>query len=145
MEFAQKLKISQCLAFGVLFQYLGWLLKGLEVDESAVILGGKIAFALSYVLLLWGGILFADAKGFKARKGLWPTVGVVLLALGAWTGFMALVMKIGEALYLHKRFTGFVVMIIVEGRILTWLHSERKSDIQSATDTESTATPSTPV
>lgn len=145
MEFAQKLKISQCFAFGVLFQYLGWLLKGLEVDESAIILGGKIAFGLSYGLMLWGGILYAEATGFKARRGLWPTVGAVLLVLGAWTGIMALLMKAGEAIYLHKRFTAFVIMIILEGRILTWLHHSRKSDIQSSADTESTATPSTPV
>lgn len=140
MEYAHKLKISQCLAFGLLFQYIGWLMKGLDVDEKSVILGGKITFALSYVLLLWGGLLAAKATGLMARRGLWQAVGLVILAGGGWTLVMALLMKLGEPIWFHKRFTGLLVLVIAEGWLLNWLHNGKKSDNQSPASRESDAT-----
>lgn len=140
MEYAHKLKISQCLAFGLLFQYIGWLMKGLDVDEKSVILGGKITFALGYVLLIWGGLLAARAKGLVEKKGLWQSVGMVILAVGGWTLVMALLMKLGEPIWFHKRFTGLLVLVIAEGWLLNWLHGGKKSDGQPGGSRESDAT-----
>ena len=140
MEYAQKLKISQCLFFGLLFQYSGWLMKGLDVDEKSIILGGKITFALSFVLLIWGGVLAARAKGLVEKKGIWQALGLVILAVGAWTLFNALVMKAGEPIWLHKRFTGLLLLIVAEGWILHWLHGGKKVDDHPAPARESDAT-----
>lgn len=122
MDHAHKLKISQCLAFGLFFQYLGWLMKGLDVDEKSIILGGKIIFILSFVLLLWGGSLHAQARGLWNRHGAAKTLGMVVLVVGGWTLLLATVMKLGEALYLHKRFTGLVLLVVAEGLLLNWVH-----------------------
>jgi len=130
MDRPLRVKIAQCLAYGIFFQFAGWLMKEYDPDLRAVKYGGKAAFVMGSVLVVYGWYLFAEARGFLARHGRGKTIAVLVLALVAWVALFRGCIIVTDKLSLNDRFISTMLVLALEVLIFWWADREVRSDLR---------------
>jgi fucose permease len=78
----QRLKLTQGIAFGVFFQYLGYFIKDVSVKHAPTYFGGIVCMVMGFIIFAWGCSHLVAAKRLPKWAnliGLLSLVGLVIL------------------------------------------------------------------
>jgi hypothetical protein len=78
----QRTKISQGIAFGVFFQYLGYFIRDVSTKHTPSYYGGLIGMVMGFLIFAWGCSHLVDAKQLPKWAnvfGLFSLVGLAVL------------------------------------------------------------------
>jgi len=125
MDRATRLKIAQCLAYGFLFQFLGWEMRTSELDLKALKYGGRITFIMGTVLLAYGASIYVTARGFWARFGGLKSLGMVALAVAACMLLFSPIVRPMVKAGLSEDLAAFLVLVGVECLIFHWADQQK--------------------
>ncbi len=78
----QRTKLSQGIAFGVFFQYLGYFIKDVATKRTPPYVGGVIGIVMGIIIFAWGCSHLVAAKRLPKWAnfiGLFSLVGLAIL------------------------------------------------------------------
>jgi fucose permease len=78
----QRTKLSQGIAFGIFFQYLGYFIKDVSTKHTPPYFGGVIGMVMGFVIFAWGCSHLVAAKRLPKWAnglGLLSLVGLAVL------------------------------------------------------------------
>src|SRR3954463_14738107 len=80
----QRMKISQGVAFGVFFQYLGYFIKDVAMKHTPPYYGGVIGMVMGFIIFAWGCSHLVSAKGLPKWANVFGLFSLVGLAVLWW-------------------------------------------------------------